>query len=79
MTVTFDGQIKHAMSEVRRRKVSGEKRKSMKNILKVPKKASSKIYRDSLADMSAGLGKRGPSSQAISNMKTEAKSALNTR
>ena len=82
MTVTFDGQIKHAMSEVRRRKVSGEKRKSMENILKVSKKASSKIYRDSLADMSAAhyaSGKRGPSSQAISNMKTEAKSALNTR
>ena len=59
MTVTFDRQIKHAMSEVRRRKVLGEKRKSMKNILKVPKKASSKIYRDSLADMSAASGKRG--------------------
>lgn len=78
MTVTFDGQIKHAMSEVRRPKVSGEERESMKNLLK---RAPSKTYRDSLADMSAARyasGKRGISSQAVSNMKTEAKSALNT-
>ena len=53
----------------------------MKNILKVSKEAPSKIYRDSLADMSAAQYasvKRGPSLQAISNMKTEAKSVLNT-
>ena len=79
MTVTFDGQIKHATSEVRRRKVSGDERESMKNILKVSKEVASKIYRDILADMSAAQypGKPGPSSQAISNMKTEAKSVLN--
>ena len=54
----------------------------MKNNLKVPIEAPSKIYRDSLADMSAAQyasGKRGPSSQAIPIMKTEAKSALSTR
>ena len=37
MTVTFDGQIKHAMNEAKRRKVSGDERESMKNILKVSK------------------------------------------
>ena len=82
MTVTFGGQIKHAMSDVRRRKVSGDESECMKNILKVSKEAPSKISRDSLADMSAAQyvsGKRGPSSQAISNMKTEAKSVLNTQ
>ena len=82
ITVTFDGQIKHAMSEVRRRKVSGDERESMKNILKVSKEAPSKIYRDSLANMSDAQyasGKRGHSSQAISNMKAEAKSVLNTQ
>ena len=81
MTVTFDGQIKHVMTEVGRRKVSGEERESIKSILKVSKEGPSKVYRDSLADMSAAQyasGKQGPSSQAISNMKTEAKSALNT-
>ena len=41
MTVIFDGQIKHAMSEVRRRKVSGDERESMKNILKVSKETPS--------------------------------------
>ena len=78
MIVTFDGQIKHAMSEVRRPKVSGEERESMKNLLK---RVPSKTSRDSLADISAARyasGKRCISSQAVSNMKTEAKSALNT-
>ena len=79
MTVIFDGQIKHAMSEVRRRKVSGDERESMKNNLKVLKEAPPKIYRDSLAAAQYASGKRGPSSQATSNIKTEAKSALNTR
>ena len=53
----------------------------MKNIFKVSKEALSKIYQDSLADMSAAQyasAKRRRSSQAISNMKTEAKSVLNT-
>ena len=65
MAVTFDGQIKHAMSEVRRRKVSGDERESMKNILNVSKEAPYKIYRDSLADMPAAqyaTGKRSPTS-----------------
>ena len=81
MAVTFDGQVKHAMSEVRRRKVSGDERESMKNILNVSKEAPYKIYRDSLTDMLAAqyaTSKRGPSSQEISIMETEAKSALNT-
>ena len=43
MTVIFDGQIKHGMSEVRRRKVLGDERESMKNILKVSKEVPSKI------------------------------------
>ena len=45
----------------------------MKNILQVSKEALFKIYRVSLADMSAEQyvsGKGGPSSQAILNMKT---------
>ena len=69
------------MSEVRRRKVSEDERESMKSIFKVSREAPSKIYRDSLAHMSAAQyasGKRGRSSQAISNIKTEAKSVLNT-
>ena len=53
--------------------------KVWKIILNISKEAPHKIYRDSLAESTQyASGKWGPSSQAISNMKTEAKSALST-
>ena len=76
MTARFSGTILHAVTEIKRRKVTGEERESFKNTLSETSHAPSKIYRDSLAKMSPSKyesRKRGPTAQAMANMKNEAK------
>ena len=75
MTARFSGTILHAVTEIKRRKVTGEERKSFKNTLSDTSRAPSKIYRDSLAKMLPSKyesRKREPTAQTMANMKNEA-------
>ena len=76
MTARFSGIILHAATEIKRRKVTGEERESFKNTLSETNHTPSKIYRDSLAKMLPSKyesRKRGPTAQAMANMKNDAK------
>ena len=76
MIARFSGTILHAVTKIKRRKVTGEERKSIKKTLSETSHAPSKIYTDSLAKMSLSKyesRKRGPTAQEIVNMKNEAK------
>ena len=75
MTARFSGTILHAVTEIKKRKVTGEERKSFKNTLSDTSHAPSKIYRDSLAKMLSSKyesRKREPTAQTMANMKNEA-------
>ena len=76
MIARFSGTILHAVTKIKRRKVTGEERKSIKKTLSEASHTPSKIYRDSLAKMSLSKyesRKRGPTAQEIVNMENEAK------
>ena len=69
-----DGEIKYSIAEVKRRKVSREERKKLKQRLRDSNFAPSKIFRDNLVTVSSSeyaSGKCGPSTQVIGNMKNK--------
>ena len=79
MTARFSWTTLHAVTEIKRRKVTGEERKSFKNTLYETSHAPSKIYGDGLAKMLPSKyesRKRGPTAEAMANVKNEAKNNL---
>ena len=76
MAARFSGIIFDAVTEIKRRKITGEENKSFKKTLSETSHTPSKIYWGSLAKMSPSYmdhGNRGPTAQAIANIKNEMK------